>query len=246
MRADELYVAWAPDESPWSVWAKPVLFAEMPALEVEPSIAVDGFPAIETPVHADGGTAVVVDLPGRASVLTGLALAQKGFRPVPLFNGCAALGMVVDVTGVIHALRSGADLLQGMRLAHDAPPAFLLDADRLGHSGTVAPGRFDNRWALVAQDMPSGSRLKQAAVRNVLLMSERVRDDLAHVLLRYQDAGLELTGAIPTSKEIWPVKPVKPAWYRSVFYALMVVAGLRRNAAGGFGAIVPEPSASGG
>jgi hypothetical protein len=143
-------------------------------------------------------------------------------------------------------LRAGTAVLDKIRLPDSAAPAFLLDADRQGNSSLIMPGRFDNRWAVVAQDMPSASRLRLAGFKRVLLLAEKVHDDLAHILLRYQEAGLKIEIAMPTSQEAQAIKISRPTWYRHLWYALMVQAGFRRNSAGGFGAIVPEPNSAGG
>ena len=55
---------WAPSTSPWSVWAKPVLFASWPewsTAEVElPQLQAAWAPP------ADGTTALVIDLPAES------------------------------------------------------------------------------------------------------------------------------------------------------------------------------------
>jgi hypothetical protein len=121
-----------------------------------------------------------------------------------------------------------------------------LDANRQDNSGLITPGRFDNRWAVVAQDMPSASRLQLAGFKQVLVFAEKVRDDLAHILLRYQEAGLKIEIAAPMAREPRAIKISRPAWYRHLWYSLMVQAGFRRNSAGGFGAVIPEPNSAGG
>ncbi|HUP90963.1 MAG TPA: hypothetical protein VM074_01850 [Solimonas sp.] len=240
----ELYAAWAQPESPWSAWAKPVLFASTlfsPSPETLPELPrVDGVPR-------NRDTAVIADLPGAESVLVGLALAQHGYQPVPLYNCSGAAGMVVDVMPIARLLQVGAVLLGRLPRRAGAPPAFLLDAERMANpAGSIAPGRYDNRWCVVPQDMPSASRLQAAGIRQVVLIADRVRDDLAHVLHRYAEAGLVLRqcrdpGALPAAVEV-----PRPQHYKSLWYRLWVFAGLRRNSAGGFGAIVPDPSSAGG
>jgi len=37
-----------------------------------------------------------------------------------------------------------------------------------------------------------------------------------------------------------------PSRFRSFLYRVIVMAGLRRNSAGGFGSVVPDPSTAGG
>jgi hypothetical protein len=38
----------------------------------------------------------------------------------------------------------------------------------------------------------------------------------------------------------------RPSAFRSLFYRALTLVGLRRNSAGGFGSIVPQPSQSSG
>src|SRR5687767_12565574 len=129
MNASELFKIWAPTTSVWSRWAKPVLFAEMdPSLATAPEI---NWPRVD--IQNENGTAVVVDMPGDESVAIGIALAQDGFRPVPLFNSAAAAGAqkmaftTVNVSAVQGMLIRGAGKLGAIQLPDNAPPAFLLD-----------------------------------------------------------------------------------------------------------------------
>jgi len=184
---EETFATWAPSRSRWSVWAKPVLFANA-VWEVSgqnPTIPDPGL----LPHLRD--TALVIDLPGSDSILLGLALAKAGFQPVPLYNAADDPAELVDMSRISRFLVSGAKFLQGVTIREDAPPAFLMNSERKGNAVSV-PGRCDNRWCIVPQDMPSADFLKAAGIRKVVLVSDKVRDDLAHVLFRYQEAGLEL------------------------------------------------------
>src|SRR5262249_9429105 len=144
MNKEEIFSIWAPENSIWSRWAKPVLFAHLDsALSYIPVISaptdVSWSPPLEEKV------AIVLDLPGAEGVLIGLSLAGRGYRPVPLYNALplpfgetllspATISRVaaVDVLPIISALRMGTKLLAQLTLPPDAPPAFLLDANRKG------------------------------------------------------------------------------------------------------------------
>ena len=140
--------------------------------------------------------AIVVDLPGVTSVLFGLALAHAGYRPVPLYNGVAANSALIDMDVIARGLTAAGKQLERMTLPADARPAFLMNSDRMDHGASAnSPGRFDNRWAVVAQDMPSAKFLQAQGIRKVILISDKLRDDLAHVLFRYQEAKLDLQHA---------------------------------------------------
>ena len=114
----------------------------------------------------------------------------------------------------------------------------------------VGPGRFDNRWAVFPQDFPSASFLMSNGVRAVVLgqrLADEPQRDLAHVLLRWQEAGIQiLLGALQRDASPEPIRVSRPGQFRALWYRALVLAGLRRNSAGGFGAVVPVPSQSSG
>jgi hypothetical protein len=140
---DAIFEAWAPRRGPWTPWAKPILFAHVEAVPVEILVprptwmrrellgAPDEAATYRSGAHV-GSTAVVVDLPGVESIAMGLALADLGFRPVPLFNALPSPAPVVPMRDVVRAIVSGASLLAGSQPPPHAPPAFLLDARRAG------------------------------------------------------------------------------------------------------------------
>jgi len=244
----ECFAVWAPDNVFWSQWAKPVVFANAPALFTETPVVV---PPLETP--GIPGTfepsAVVVDLPGAQAVLVGLALAERGFRPVPLFNGTSGPNPVVPVQAIEDALGGGAAVLQRLTIAPDARPVFLIDSNRHVMGGGQ-PGQYDNRWIVLPQDFPSGLALLAHGITAVTLIRPRSavpEQDLTHVLLRWKQAGLTLravtleTGAIedPLSLEV-------PSRFRSLWYGALALMGLRRSSAGGFGSTVPQQTKSSG
>jgi hypothetical protein len=235
----EAYRAWAPDGARWTEWAKPVLFAKPPRYEV----GTLSPPEIAWPPRADSGAMLVVDLPGEAGVLEGLALAKLGYRPVPLYNGVYDpdhKAMIVNVSGVAAALFRGASMLPP--LPPDAPPAFLLDANRMKGFGKE-PGKYDNRWCVFPQDMPSASALAQNGIRRVVVRADAVQNDLAHILRRYQEGGIEI--ALNDGQGERGLSQARPSGFRSLFYRARALAGLSRNAAGGFGDWIPEAMRSG-
>lgn len=250
MQPAELYNLWAPDTARWSDWAKPVLFTQ-------PGVGV-GFAALPDwrmldlawARGLDYHTAVVLDVPDAQGVLHGLALAARGFRPVPLYNGTSGPGALVDVGPIVTALHDLAQDLDALALPDTAPPVFLLDAKRWGGGAAVQPGRFDNRWAVFPQDFPSANFLRAHDVDTVLLGQfsfGQPQPDLAHVLRRWQEAGLRVLGCdVQRADAPEPLVVARPARFRSLWYRALVLLGLRRNSAGGFGAVVPQPSQSSG
>lgn len=204
---EDIYRAWAPTDSPWSRWAKPIVFSFMG----------DDPPPLASSLSTEGGTlacnqdtVLVIDLPGIESVQFALKAAGNGYRPIPLFNAyphqpasqmSSAHGEpivpylpVVDMSRVIAGLQRGAGLLRSLGLPASAPPAFMLDSLRHGDGVPIHVGMFDNRSAVDFSDFPSASLLQQTGIRRVILVQEKrgPADDLNAILLKWQDAGVEI------------------------------------------------------
>jgi hypothetical protein len=250
MSCAEIWEAWAPADVLWSQWAKPVLIAQLAEIASAAGARLDwqSLDLSALPRSSDR-TALVVELPGALSISYGLALAKRGFRPVPLFNGCVGRAAVVPTEPLQAAMVTGAMELQEMTIDSAAPPAFLLDAHRLRAAGSVRPGQFDNRWMTFPQDFPSGALLKSQLIESVVLLQdeEAVDDDLAHVLLRWKESGVRIMlqnrGAMSKPR---PLNVLRPPRYRALWHRALAALGLRRNSAGGFGSLIPEPSPEGG
>jgi hypothetical protein len=246
MNREDIYQSWVPPDGEWSLWARPVLFAQMPDAESErtPDEPWRTFDVSWAPSSSEK-TVVVVDLPGEESVWMGLALAGRGYRPVPLYNACTGPHEVIVQLRIIEALRAGAQYLASQPLP-GAPPAFLLDDQRMTPVSPVRPGDFDNRWTVYPQDFPSADFLTARGFVQVLLIQRRrlqPRADLADLLRKWQAAGMTIL-----AKEFVPPGPPTPIvigripWYRSAWHRLLEMLGLRRSPRGGFGHIVPKPS----
>lgn len=247
MLARNTFNAWAPPGSLWSPWAKPSLFADLASVssslgDVEPLSEKE---APWLPVF-DRRTAIVLDVPGELAVQRGIQLARRGYRPVPLFNTTYQSGSLVDVRDILRGLNLGRQLLPKIPLPDDAPPAFLLDSKRLPFKGGGVLNGYDNRWVVLPQDFPSASKLRVHGIATILLWQQekaQPADDLAHVLRRWQDGGLDIYveyGSLASPPE--PLRVHRPSRYKSILHRLFVLIGLRRNAAGGFGGMVPPPS----
>ena len=238
----ETYKIWAPPHVFWSQWAKPVLFAGASfGRETIPSLTVlSGVPWLSV---VDPRTAIIVDLPNKMGVEEGLAIAGLGYRPVPLYNGVDGPSPAVNVHSIAAALWGGADMLRGLSIRADAPPVFLLDADRMKGTGKK-PGTYDNRWCVFAQDMPSAACLLERGIDRVIVRSPVVQTDLEHVLRRYQDKGIKLS--LCNGRDVNPITVTKLFQFGSLLYRAKVISGLTRNAAGGFGGKIPYPSEGGG
>ncbi len=266
MKPEQVFQVWAPEAARWSRWVKPVLFAHLagapqpaPVPEPAPPFEASGLPS------ADGTTVIVVDLPGAAGIDAGVALAEAGYQPVPLYNSVpwpgsgtapASSAVAVDMAPVMAALLAATSRLGGLRLPGDAPPAFLLDARRrIGDAGALEPPAFDNRSVSLPTDFPSANLLLSCGLRRVAVVQprdEQPQADLAHTLRRWQEAGMEIAvmgvggaaeGADTPATSLNLIVVQKPKWYRHVWHAAMVRLGLFPNPLGGFGGFIPDPSA---
>jgi hypothetical protein len=245
MSQRELFQIWAPAESAWSVWAKPVLFANA---QLGPTAVDTNWPEVHLPFQSD--TAVIVELPEESSISFGIALARKGYRPVPLFNCAPGPSSVVPWQRLVSFLEAGAEELRRLNIQAEAPPAFLLDSKRLKPTLQPVAGTFDNRWMVFPQDFPSAGFLKAHGITKVILLqtdqSSLPQDDLAHVLLRWKLGGLELWTASPTQiTGLQSLEVQRPSRFRGILYRITVLMGLRRNSTGGFGGLVPVASSGG-
>ena len=120
---------------------------------------------------------------------------MRGFRPVPLYDGAPGFNALIDVGPIIGALQKSAIELGNLDLRPDAPPVFLLDSRRTDFGSFVSPGKFDNRWAIFPQDFPSANFLLSRGIRSILLAQQAIAQplpDLAHALLRWQEARLAI------------------------------------------------------
>ena len=247
LTGEELFGIWAPVESPWSRWAKPVLFAQFDHAAEIPANPELGDETDERLPVMRRDLAVIADLHGPKAVRVGLALARRGYRPVPLFNATIGYPPLVDVRPTLDMLRAAAVPLKDIRCKPDEPPVFLIDADRM--QGVPVPNRYDNRSVVLPQDFPSGTFLLSRGIREVLVITSgsEAREDLEHVLRRWQEAGLrlqELELERPGPAHELVVQP--PSRFRRAWYRFIVLMGLRRSNVGGFGGMIPEPSSSGG
>lgn len=244
--SEAAFAAWAPDGARWSEWAKPIAFVQQgEVISTEPiaDAALPGWPGPGEP-----GAVLIVDLPGAAAVYAGVSMAERGFRPVPLFNGTQGPSPVIDVSPITIALGSAVERLARTAIARDAPPAFLLDSRRSGAGALLNSGAYDNRWVALPQDFPSGALLASHGFRTAMLLQHdtmSIPPDLAHVLRRWQDSGLRVRVVDVTSGRAEDVTVPKPSRFKLAWYVAAALIGLRRSNVGGFGSVIPVPSSGG-
>ena len=249
MKNEECFAIWAPPEVAWSQWAKPVTFTQLNrATGFAHEEIVWECPEIGR-VPSPGRTAIVVDAPGPTTVRVGIGLANIGYRPVPLFNATSAADEVLDIDPIAQRLLRGAEQLRELRLGAGAPPAFLLDSQRMRPPVLPHAGKFDNRWVTLPQDFPSATFLRTRGITDALVLRQGAGppdQDLQHVLRRWQEGGLRialgdlLTGGDPKTFEV-----PRPSLFRHAWYRVIAALGLRRSDVGGFGGQIPQQSASG-
>jgi hypothetical protein len=252
----ELFEIWAPHGAVWSPWVAPALFAQMACPDQFINADDDKTRAMvwheQVAAH---DTAIILDLPGAQSVKWGLALARVGYRPVPLINASPGptrwsptlarrSDVFLDMDSVISEICAGALWLRELTLGLNAPPVFILDALRTTGTQPLRDDLFDNRWMVFPQDFPSARFLAKQKIKRVVLVQTRSTqpmEDLRHVLLRWQEAGIEILvkGSANTGMPS-QIMVAKPSRFRAFWYRALAMIGLRRSSVGGFGGFVPE------
>ena len=241
----KIFKIWAPDNIFWTQWAKPVLFASKIPVEFPETISLN-IPETSWLSSYQQNTALIIDLPEVTGIEESLALAKTGYRPVPLYNGVygeKASIMTVDVRLLARALFSGAEILSSVYIRNDAPPVFMLDSRRMNGFRKV-PGQYDNRWCVFPQDMPSASVMINQGINRIIVRTEKnpgqkIKEDLSHVLFRYQEAGIKIQHTYGNNEEPKNINISKPSHFKSLFNRFYMNFVLSRNSVGGFGALIP-------
>lgn len=197
MTAKEVYRLWAPKDVDWVDWVRPVPFVTIDSLAmVNEGIPLNStLPVVQYQEELDKKTAIIVDLPGDEGIRMGIALGKLGIRPIPIYNGTLAqqgARATVDSGMISVALVKWASELGTLTIAADAPPAFLIDRNRLNRY-KMEEAIYDNSWDLYPQDMPSAQYIIDKGITRVLVIGGRsVARDLKKILKPYQDKGIHL------------------------------------------------------
>lgn len=188
MKDKDYFKIWAPDQSEWTQWVKPVPFMLISTVEKNKFLFNPILPPVDSVESLGKHTALIIDRPSHEAILEGIAYAQKGFRPIPLYNGTfppSHAMALVDQTTIQQALVWGAHQLNKIVLDEKAPPAFLLDSHRLLRykmNATI----FDNSWDLYDQDIPSPEYFKDRGITSIVVRCERIYRDLHRILYKFQ------------------------------------------------------------
>ena len=235
MNPEEVYRIWAPEGGLWTPWVATMIFAE---LAYSP-----GTEELETLALPELGPAcaIVLDLPGERSIRLATQLADaRGYRPVPVIRAWPGptpyestwTTSIVNMKDLIESLCAATPHLLSLNLKPDALPVFALDSNRLPFNGQAPRETFDNRWKVFPQDLPSTEFLKSHGVESVLWVDESSQplEDLSHVLLRWQEAGLKIHDGEGKMGDLR-----RPSHYRRPWQRELGTIRLHRNSEGGFG-----------
>ena len=194
MTGKDIFKIWAPAGCEWTDWVRPVPFITMRDFNNMNATMNLAMPAIFYLNKTRNHTAIILDLPGYDGVKEGLSLASLGFRPIPLYNGTSGqngAAALIDFHAIESALIWGASELEKLAIRRDAPPAFLLDSNRMFRFRMNA-SVFDNSWDLYGQDMPSAKYFIHNGITEIIVRGEKIQRDLVRILYPFQKEGMKI------------------------------------------------------
>ena len=190
----EVYKIWAPENSIWSGWVRPV-----PFIGINENLKVQEYEEFSIPEvlyikEYQNDTAIILDLPGNKAITEGLSLAKLGYRPVPIYNGTdeqEGSSCLVDNHGIEYSLMLAADVLEQMDFKSDAAPVFLTDSNRMNRQ-KMSVKIFDNSWDVYSQDLPTSGYLKSNGINKVIIRSDMIRKDINKIFYKFQKEGIKI------------------------------------------------------
>jgi hypothetical protein len=247
---------WLGPDDAWRPWVKQALFST-PVSKGRRALGDIEFAALDEDLPSEARpwkwgdiawlerdrSAMIVDLGGSCAVRMGLALGQRGWRPVFAINTTSSRREIIEMKPVLRWLRRGAMLRSAFAAGAGAPPAFILDARRVGVRLPVATS-YDNRWTLFAGDLPSAERLRAQRIESVTVVQDgvRLRSDLRAIAWAYQRSGLDVRIADLQSETLVSLTGQRQGWLGFVFDQVARRVFSRRRGDGTYGREVPEPS----
>lgn len=212
MTAKEIFRIWAPTGKKWVDWVRPVPFVAMHEYSKMYNFSNQTLPTVDFIEESCADAAIIVDLPGAESVRMGLALAKKGFRPIPIYNGTIeqqGARATVDNQSAGIALVWGASELSQIKISDEALPAFLLDRNRMQRFKMEA-SLFDNSWDIYHQDIPSADYFVANGIHQIIIVGESLAKDLKKILYKFQKKNIQilLTNGYEAPKKITIHRPL--------------------------------------
>lgn len=206
MTNKEIYKIWAPDKKRWVDWVRPVPFINIDDSSSRKEFIDYRIPSINYLKKLLNDTALIIDIPGIASIKEGIALAKLGYRPIPIFNGTdPPIGTISTTNNQIikPLLIWGAFELKNIKLKNDAPPVFLLDQNRLNRY-KINNGIFDNSWDIYDGDLPSPKYLLENGINKIIVRSNFQAKDLRKILYKWQKNNIKIffTNGYEEPKEV--------------------------------------------
>ena len=194
MTNKEIYKIWSPDKKRWVDWVRPVPFINIDDSSSRKEFIDYRIPSINYLKEVLNDTALIIDIPGIASIKEGIALARLGYRPIPIFNGTdPPIGTISTTNNQIikPLLIWGAFELKNIKLKNDAPPVFLLDQNRLNRY-KINNGIFDNSWDIYDGDLPSPKYLLENGINKIIVRSNFQAKDLRKILYKWQKNNIKI------------------------------------------------------
>ena len=189
MTNKEIFKIWAPYGKRWTNWVRPVPFIAIKDIKK----CIPAFRTIEClsqDKEKNKHIAVIVDLPDEQSVEVGILLAKEyGYRPIPIFNGTfeqKGARATTNNADMLDALVWGAYQLQNIDISDDAPPAFLIDKNRLQNI-KIDRSVFDNSWDIYFQDIPSEKYLIKNDITEILVISKNLSRDFKEIFKQFSE-----------------------------------------------------------
>ena len=212
MIGKEIYKIYAPNDTKWTEWVRPVPFVAIDTYNRKPvSNWLDR--KVLFLEQYEENTAIFIDLPGKESIELGISLAHIGYRPIPLFNGTDEQKdsqATTDTYMIESCLINGATKLKNISIQNDANPAFLLDSSRTNRYRSKE-SIFDNSWDLYKQDIPTAKHFKENGILKIIVVGNTIQRDLRKIFFEFREAGLEiyLTDGYITAKKVILKKTLK-------------------------------------
>ena len=194
MNKKQIYNIWAPSTSKWSNWVKPIAFITLDSNQKIYEIINYNIPKINYLDKYLENTIIIIDTKADNAIKEAIALANIGYRPIPLFNGTnAPLNATATCNNYLIApyLIWGAKQLTKIKIKKDANPVFILDINRLNRK-KINKTIFDNSWDIYDQDLPSYKYLLNNKINKIIIKSDYIAKDLKKILYNYQKNNIQI------------------------------------------------------